>query len=112
MTAPGAGDGHPDSGSEHRLREDLVRFARRILRLDEEGRLLDAPADLQTVLGDLRGRLFEWEVRRATELRDARDAGDSDASTRVVREALEGEQEFRDSLPGDPPPDAEQETPE
>jgi hypothetical protein len=105
MNDPGSGDGHGDPGSERPLRDDLVHFARRVLRLDEEGRLLEAPADLQTVLGELRRRLFEWEVRRATELRDARESGGGETSARVVREARESEREFRDALPGERPPD-------
>ncbi len=48
------------------LRTDLVRFARGILERDAAGRLLDSPADLQTVLGELRRRLFAYEVRFAS----------------------------------------------
>lgn len=44
---------------------DLVRFARGILERDAAGRLLDSPADLQTVMGELRRRLFAYEVRFA-----------------------------------------------
>ncbi|CAN5736912.1 hypothetical protein BH23GEM11_BH23GEM11_15730 [soil metagenome] len=62
-------DPPPPPPSEEELRAELVRFSRRVLRLEEEGRLLQSPADLQTVLGELRRRLFEWEVRKAAELR-------------------------------------------
>jgi hypothetical protein len=93
--------------SEDELRAELLRFARRILRLEDEGRLLASPADLQTVLGELRRRLFEWEVRRASELGGAASGAPGRSSDQVVREALEADEELRRKLDrqGDPPPD-------
>jgi uncharacterized alpha-E superfamily protein len=79
-----------------------VRFARRLLELEETGRLLDSPADLQTVLGELRSRLFAWEVRRTSDLlgRDPRVPGSVDSS-KVVREAREAADALRRELDAD-----------
>jgi len=89
----------PPSAEE--LRAELVRFARRLLELEETGRLLDSPADLQTVLGELRSRLFAWEVRRTSDLgRDPRVPGSVDSS-KVVREAREAADALRRELDAD-----------
>jgi hypothetical protein len=93
-------DAPPPPPSEEELRAELLRFARGILRLEEEGRLLASPADLQTVLGELRRRLFEWEVRRAAELGGAATGAAGGSSDQVVREALEAEDAFRRNLDG------------
>mgnify|MGYP007032587381 CR=1 FL=1 len=93
----------PEPSQEVLLREALVRFARRILSMEEEGRLLASPGDLQVVLGELRRRLFEWEVRQATGIRDARrDAqGAGTDGNRVVAEAREAEEALRRLLEED-----------
>ncbi len=101
MSDPDRHGPSPDPPDERALREELVRFARRILHLEEEGRLLDSPADLQVVIGELRRRLFEWEVRRATELRDARSREGATDPDRVVREAQARDQALRDELGGE-----------
>jgi hypothetical protein len=104
----------PGAPSADDLRGDLVRFARKVLALEAEGRLLDSPADLQTVLGELRRRLFAWEVRRASEIREAREAaeGAADTSSRVVREAREADEALRRTLddPGEDDPGPEEES--
>jgi hypothetical protein len=85
------------------LRADLVRFARLLLRLDDEGRLLRAVPHVQSLMGDLRQKLFAFEVRGTNAL-PRTDAPDSDdpslasdgseedlrlrESLRIVREAL------------------------
>jgi len=51
------------------LERDLIAFARSILEMEAEDRLLRSPADLQTVMGELRQRLFAWEIRHAEALR-------------------------------------------
>jgi len=89
--------GKYDDISEERLRADLVAFARLMLRLDEEGRLTDAPAHLQRMLGDLRQKLFAYEVKRGGIAHGDHPPGDSSPeepddpgmrdSMRVVREA-------------------------
>lgn len=80
------------------LRADLVRFAHRILELEARGRLLASPADLQTVLGELRRRLFEYEVRFSGTRLPPGTAPGSDDAARVVREAREAEAELLRSL--------------
>jgi len=72
------------------LTADLRRFAELILRLDGEGRLLEATPSLLRVLGDLRAKIFAYEVRATgrflsgsdepEELREAR---------RVIQDAIE-----------------------
>jgi hypothetical protein len=98
-------DPPPSPPSEEELRAELVRFARRVLRLEEEGRLLSSPADLQTVLGELRRRLFEWEVRRAAELGGQEGISGVGTSEQVVREAQEAEEALRRDLDGPDRPD-------
>lgn len=95
------------------LRADLVRFARLLLRLDREGALLDRSVEIQETLGELRQKLFAWEVRATTRLlppspptparewtaeHDADDLVDPSLmdSLRIVREALEREEELRE----------------
>lgn len=98
------------------LRTHLVRLARLILELDRDGSLLREAPRLQKVLGDLRQRLFAYEVRGTADL-EATDAGDGDPesededslveeSLRIVQEALEREEELRDEL-GDSHPEEE-----
>ncbi len=101
------------------VREQLVRTARLILRLDDEGELLREAPRLQKLLGDLRQRLFAYEVRGAAELGpeedspEEQDAAEEDPlleeSLRVVREAMERQQELREELEGDDLPDDEEE---
>jgi hypothetical protein len=55
--------GKYDDITEARLRADLVAFAELILRLDREGDVLAAPAEIQRLMGDLRQKLFAFEVR-------------------------------------------------
>lgn len=55
--------GKYDDISPDRLRADLIAFAQLILRLDAEGEVLESPAELQRLLGDLRQKLFAYEVR-------------------------------------------------
>jgi len=98
-------DPPPSPPSEEELRAELVRFARRVLRLEEEGRLLSSPADLQTVLGELRRRLFEWEVRRAAELGGQQGVPGVGDSEQVVREAQEAEEALRRDLDRSDGPD-------
>ena len=46
-----------------RLQAMLRALAERIYDLDERGELLDAAAELQKAMGDLRSELFHYEVR-------------------------------------------------
>jgi hypothetical protein len=68
--------GKYDDISPDRLRADIVAFAQLILRLDAEDGVLASPAELQRLLGDLRQKLFAYEVRSS---RFGREAPESDA---------------------------------
>jgi hypothetical protein len=46
-----------------RLRQALLELADSILKLEDEGALLEATPDLMQMMGDLRRALFEYEVR-------------------------------------------------
>lgn len=95
------------------LRADLVRFARLLLRMDGEGSLLSQSVEIQETLGELRQKLFAWEVRATADLlppspptpaREHRSGQPSDDlddpsllnSLRIVREALDREEELRE----------------
>lgn len=102
--------GQYDDIPPEQVRADLVRFARLILRLEEEGRLLRSIPHIQAILGDLRQKLFAHEVRGtrnlpsteerrvesplapATPASEEEDPGLRD-SLRIVREALERQEE-------------------
>ncbi|MBI4409552.1 MAG: hypothetical protein HY561_07575 [Gemmatimonadetes bacterium] len=55
--------GTNDDISPDSLRAELRRFAELILRLDGEGHLLHATPRILKLLGDLRSKLFAYEVR-------------------------------------------------
>jgi hypothetical protein len=115
--------GKYDDISPERLRSDLVGFARFVLRLEEEGRILTSAAQLQKLLGELRQKLFAYEIRSShlhLETPRARggDAaassgmeGDADPvvrdSLRVVREALRRTEEMLQEWQGTEPEDAD-----
>lgn len=99
--------GRHEEMSEDRLREELVSFARLILLLDRKDALLDRSASVLRLLGDLRRMVFAWEVRvtdRAGPARIRRPGPlePDEPSARIVREALEREEELRRELEGDP----------
>ncbi|HSR41898.1 MAG TPA: hypothetical protein VLL48_06995 [Longimicrobiales bacterium] len=94
------------------LRQSLVRVARLILRLEEEGTLLREAPRLQKLLGDLRQRLFAYEVRSTAKLGPKSDAEESGTgeeededpllriSRRIVEEARKREEKLREELEG------------
>lgn len=107
--------GKYDDISPDDLRADLVRFAQLILELDEHGALLPSVAEVQRILGDLRQKLFAYEVRctaklpdpeerRGAAARDEGSGGEADPlvqeSLRVVREALERQREMIEDWEG------------
>lgn len=108
--------GRYDDIDPEEVRRQMVRVARLILRMEEEGRLLREAPRLQKLLGDLRQRLFAYEVRCTAEL-GTPDARAEDGRTepeevddpllseslRVVQEALERQQELTEELGGDQP---------
>ncbi len=90
-----------------RLEADLASFARLILQLEAEGELLRSIPEIQQALGELRQKLFAFEVRMSRHLgggespTPARDpsppVGEDPVlrdSIRVVREALRREAEM------------------
>jgi len=109
--------GQYDDISSEELRADLVRFAELVLRLQEHDGLLVSPADLQKILGELRQKLFAWEIRRSRHLGDAGSPEDrggataasgagEDTSLRVVREALERQERMIQEWSGDADPES------
>lgn len=78
--------GRYDDISSDRLRRDLVAFAELILRLDRENGVLTSPADLQKLLGELRQKLFAYEVGRSRPpaSADSTDSGTEGASARAA----------------------------
>lgn len=103
-------EAHPDP---EQVRRSLLRLARFIHDMDEEGRLLDAAPRLLKWMGDLRSQLFEHEVRHTRRLlpkgapADAQEPSAPEReSRRIVRESLErrreAEEEWRrGGLPDD-----------
>ena len=99
-----------DEITPEELTASLVRAARLVLELEEEGLLLAETPGLLELFGELRQMLFAFEVRctgnlvppepdqgESEEDRDGRDPG-IDESLRIVREALERELELQDEL--------------
>lgn len=63
------------------LLEALRALARRIMKLDEDGRLLDETPSLLKELGDVRSELFQYEVRTTYDTPEAAE------HRRIVNEA-------------------------
>lgn len=78
-----------EPGSPDALRADLRHFAQLVLRLEQDGVLLDATPQLLKLLGDLRAKLFAYEIRSAGRFRRDDRQRIADDSERIVREALE-----------------------
>lgn len=110
--------GRYDEIDPDELRRHLVRVAKLILQLDEDGELLRAAPRLQKLFGDLRQKLFAYEVRSTANLGpDDESAGEDetvgeesvdsllDESLRVVREAIERQEELREELDSGRPTD-------
>lgn len=92
------------------LKADLRRFAELILRLDAEDRLLDATPRLLNVLGDLRVKIFAYEVRVTGRLAPEPDAAEDIAGIRriieeAVRRSMEAPSEWRRPWTPDDDPD-------
>lgn len=89
------------------LRADLRRFAELIQRLDADDQILEATPRLLRVLGDLRAKIFAYEVRVTGRLfprEEEPDPKDADEALRIVEEAIERFQEAEGewSRPWDP----------
>ncbi len=107
--------GRYDDIDPEEVRRQMVRVARLILRMDDEGRLLREAPRLQKLLGDLRQRLFAYEVRCTADLGPAEGTEEDEGagaeevdpalseSMRIVREALERQRELTEELEGEDP---------
>jgi hypothetical protein len=138
--APGGGSqgqqerrvlGAYDDISAEQLQSDLIDFARAILKSSEEDRVLESPASLLKILGELRQKLFAFEIR-STRLKlpssdpsrtpEADESSRPDApsahggeggsalndSLRIVQEALRRTQSMLEELDqGTEPPESE-----
>lgn len=90
------------------LAADLRRFAELILRLDAEGRLLEAAPGLLRVLGDLRAKIFAYEVRATGRLAPRPDEPDElREARRVIEDAIERAREAENEWGRPWSPDAE-----
>ena len=100
--------GKYDDITPERLRSELLRFARLIVKMEEEGVLLDKTPSVLRVLGELRQMLFAHEVRYTKKLLPPEKAEDKppadrpdpalDDSRRIVEEALRREKELQEEL--------------
>lgn len=110
--------GKYDDITPDELRAELVRFARLVLKMEETGILLERSPTLLKMLGELRQMLFAYEVMHTGNLVPTEEkqqererlqerilgprAEEEDAlvreSLRVVREAMEREQELQDEI--------------
>jgi hypothetical protein len=78
------------------LRADLRYFANLILRLDADGRLLEATPRILHVLGNLRAKIFAYEVRFTGRLEPA--PQDDPPEVREARRIiLEAERRYREA---------------
>ncbi len=55
--------GRYDDISAEQLRSDLVNLARLILKMDKQERILTSAPDLQRLFGEMRQKLFAYEIR-------------------------------------------------
>ena len=99
--------GKYDDITPERLRAELLRFARLLTKMEEEGVLLQKTPSVLRLLGELRQMLFAHEVRYTKKLMPAEtnerpgaranDQALAD-SLRVVQEALRREKELQEEL--------------
>jgi hypothetical protein len=98
--------GKYDDITPDRLRSELLRFARLVMKMEEEGVLLEKTPSVLRLLGELRQMLFAHEVRYTRNLLPSDKATDAPApvdpavedSRRIVEEAMRREQELQDEL--------------
>jgi hypothetical protein len=88
-------DNEFDESAARELKAELRRLADTILDLEARGRLLSDAAALLKALGDVRSKVFAWEVRMARPHPEAATpaAQGPVESARVVDEALQREAE-------------------
>ena len=85
--------GQYDNIGADQLRRDLLRLATLIRKLQDEGRLLDEIPRLLKIFGDMRQKMFAYEIRAAEDLvpKDEEESRLIEESRRIVEEALESE---------------------
>ena len=85
--------GQYDNIGEEQLRRDLLRLATLIRKLQDEGRLLEEIPRLMKIFGDLRQKMFAYEIRAVEGLvpKDEEASRQIEESRRIVSEALESE---------------------
>lgn len=110
--------GKYDDITPDRLRAEITRFARLLLKMEEDGVLLEKAPAILRLLGELRQMLFAYEVRGTKRLApgESEDGGSERAepavpadeedaesldSLRIVREAVERERQFLEELDRD-----------
>jgi hypothetical protein len=74
-----------DDGRARNLEALLRALAERILKLDEDGRLLSHGGELMKLMGDIRSELFHYEVRATY------DTPEGAENRRIVSEAQSNE---------------------
>ena len=86
--------GQYDNIGEGQLRKDLLRLASLIRKLQDEGRLLEQIPRLMKIFGDLRQKMFAYEIRAVESLipKDEEESRQIEESRRIAREALKSEQ--------------------
>ncbi len=86
--------GQYDNIGEEQLRRDLLLLATLIRKLQDEGRLLEEIPRLMRIFGDLRQKMFAYEIRAVEELipQDEEESKQIEESRRIVHEALKSEQ--------------------
>ena len=99
--------GKYDDITPDRLRSEILRFARLLLKMEEDGVLLDKTPSVLRMLGELRQMLFAHEVRHTRKLLPSQKPNQTpdqpldpglDDSRRVVEEALRREKELQEEL--------------
>jgi len=99
--------GKYDDINPEQLRSEVLRFARLLIKMDDEGVLLASTPSVLRLLGELRQMLFAYEVRATRRLlppesSEPRMVAPEDPSlldsTRIVEEALRREKELQEEL--------------
>ena len=97
--------GKYDDITPERLKAEILRFARLLLKMEEEGVLLEKTPSVLRLLGELRQMLFAYEVRYTKKLmpsekpvRKGSPEPELDESLRIVQEALRREKELQEEL--------------
>lgn len=98
--------GKYDDITPERLRAELLRFARLLIKMEEEGVLLEKTPSVLRLLGELRQMLFAHEVRYTRNLLPSAEAPEPETpadpsvedSRRIVEEAMRREKELQDEL--------------